>query len=105
MTEIQKTYPPHTLLAKAEKAASVMKLLSHPQRLCILRHIAFGPCSVSELVEMCKLSQPQVSQFLTTLRQAGMITPCKEGRFVIYKISDERVLKVIKLITELYCAD
>ena len=93
------------MLANAERVARIMKLLSHPQRLCMLRHIAEKPRNVTELVELCGVAQPQVSQFMASLREAGIIDVERDGRFMIYKISDNRVLQIMQLVAELYCHD
>lgn len=103
MTELHLPTLPTSLMAKAEQVARVMRLLSHPQRLCMLRHLAQRPRTVGELVALCGTTQPQVSQFIATLRKAGTIASTREGRHVTYSICDTRVLKVIRLVSDLYC--
>lgn len=98
---------PHAtdLLERAEAVSRVMKVLGHPQRLCMLRHLAEKPRTVNELVELCNVTQPQVSQFVGTLRSAGIIDVERDGRFMIYSICDRRILKIMQLLTQLYCKD
>ncbi len=53
----------------------------------ILRALALGPKSVSELVEATGLTQPNVSNHLGRLRERTLVTFQKEGRQVIYRIA------------------
>lgn len=53
----------------------------------ILRALALGPHSVSELVEETGLSQPNVSNHLARLRERGLVRSHREGRQVIYEVT------------------
>lgn len=53
----------------------------------LLRALALGPKSVSELVEETGLSQPNVSNHLARLRERGMVRSHREGRQIIYQVS------------------
>lgn len=104
VAEIQTPESSSSLFKKAERVSAVMRILSHPQRLCLLCHLSQGPRTVGELAEMCSLSQPQVSQFLASLKEKGMIAAERNGRHIIYRLQDTRVLQVMHTISDLYCA-
>ncbi|MBY8339305.1 DUF5937 family protein [Streptomyces spinosirectus] len=64
-----------------------LEALSHPVRLRLLRTLARGPHTTSELAHFWELSPPEVSRHLTVLRRAGLITPQRQGRYVRYTLN------------------
>lgn len=91
------------LKRQSEEVAALLKQLSHPQRLLILCSMAEGEKSVSEIEEACGASQSAVSQFLKGMRLEGLIEFRREGKQVIYKIVDKRVLDLIKSLNQIFC--
>ncbi len=53
----------------------------------VLRCLALGEKSVSEVVQGTGLSQPNVSNHLARLRERGLVTSRREGRQVIYQVA------------------
>lgn len=88
-----------------EDVSKVLKSLAHPQRLLILGHLLNGAKSVGELVELCHISQSQMSHFLTRLTYEGLLSCKKEGKFRIYHIKDSRLKKILELIQKEYCTN
>lgn len=86
-----------------EDVSAVLKSLSHPRRLLVLGHLVNGPKSVSELVELCGISQPQMSQFLVRLSFEGLVSVEREGKFRIYSIADKRLKNLLILLQKEYC--
>lgn len=86
-----------------EEVSLVLKSLSHPRRLLVLGHLAQGAKTVSELVELCHVSQSQMSHFLTRLSDEGLVRCEKSGRFRLYSIADLRLRKLLSLIQKEYC--
>ncbi len=86
-----------------EEVCSILKALSHPQRLMILSHLLQGPKSVGELVDLCEASQSQMSQFLTRMKYEGLVQSQKDGAYQIYSIADERLIHLMKTIQKEYC--
>lgn len=60
---------------------------------------------VGELVEALNLSQSALSQHLTKLREEGLVKFRRESQTLYYKIADERVTKLVKVLKKLYCDD
>lgn len=85
------------------EVSQVLKALAHPQRLLILGHLILGPKSVNELVDLCEVSQPLVSQFLSRMRYEGLIASEKQGKQHIYSVSDPRIIEIMKTIQSQYC--
>ena len=64
------------------------KALGEPGRLALLAALQAGERSVSELVELTGRAQPNVSQHLKELAQAGLVAPRRDGARVFYGICD-----------------
>lgn len=84
-----------------QSAAFLAKSLSDGNRLRILVFISSGRKSVSAIVEALELSQPLVSHHLKELKRSSMVKVEREGPFVYYELADERILKVIDMLSEL----
>jgi len=91
------------LIEKCEEVAGLMKYLSHPQRLILLCKIAESPKTVGDLQELCGMSQSLTSQFLAKMKAEGLISSQKDGKFVTYRIEDERILKIINSLNKIFC--
>lgn len=91
------------LKRQSETVASLLKQLSHPQRLLILCSLAEGEKSVGEIERACGASQSAVSQFLKTMRLEGLIDSRREGKQVFYGIADEKLLELMKSLYLIFC--
>jgi DNA-binding transcriptional ArsR family regulator len=65
------------------------KALADVNRLRIVRRLAAGPATVSELIEHVGLSQPLVSWHLGRLRAAGIVETRRSGRERICSLRPE----------------
>lgn len=90
-------------MRQCETASHWLKVLAHPQRLMILCLLSQGEKSVHEIEESCGASQSAVSQFLKAMRLENLITSRREGRYVYYRINDERVLGLVKALHGVFC--
>jgi DNA-binding transcriptional ArsR family regulator len=86
-----------------DEVCLILKSLSHPQRLLILGHLIQGSKNVSELVDLCDISQSQMSQFLTRMKLEGLVKSEKIGKIQSYSIADKRLIHLIKTIQTEYC--
>ncbi len=77
---------------KLEKQAEIFKALSHPTRLAIVCGLTQGDgCNVSKMVDRLGLSQPNISQHLSILKNAGIIEGYRCGAEICYKLTNEKV--------------
>lgn len=78
---------------EAESLAQLFGVLSDPTRLRLLSLIAARgeTCAACDLVEPLGVSQPTVSHHLRVLREAGLVTSEKEGRWIYYSPVPERL--------------
>jgi ArsR family transcriptional regulator len=88
---------------KAEEAAGLMRALSHGARLKVLCELSSGERSVGELVLSSGLSQSALSQHLARLREEGFVATRRDAQTIYYRVADEKVLQIVKLLFELYC--
>jgi ArsR family transcriptional regulator len=72
--------------------AEVLKTLASPRRIEILHELARGPIEVGRLAEAIGASQPNVSQHLAVLRNAGIVEAVRDGREVRYGLVDPDVM-------------
>lgn len=81
--------------------AKLFRGFADPSRLAILQALRNGPTTVSSLVEVTGLSQSNVSNHLSCLRDCGLVVSTQQGRYVLYQLSDARVEQLIRLAEEL----
>src|SRR5512132_2950792 len=65
------------------------KVLADVNRMRIVRRLADGPATVSELIAHVGLSQPLVSWHLGKLREVGLVTARRNGRETVHTIVPE----------------
>ena len=75
--------------------ALIAKALAHPHRLNLIEHAAQGAMPVEMLAERTGLSVANASQHLRQLREAGLVTAEREGKFVRYGLADDAVLDIL----------
>jgi DNA-binding transcriptional ArsR family regulator len=84
-----------------QRYAAVGRALADPKRLCVLESLAPGELSVSDLSATVGCQVPNMSQHLSVLRSAGLVTSRREGNTVLYRLSDPRVLEAYRLIQDI----
>lgn len=73
--------------------------LADPSRRAILESLTRGEAAVKELTARFDISQPAVSQHLATLKEAGLVSGRREGRFVYYRVDPRGMKPLIDWIT------
>jgi ArsR family transcriptional regulator len=81
-----------------EYISKILKAISHPHRLEIVIGLFHNECSVTECQKRMKLPQSTISQHLRILRDAGIIENKREGTSVCYKVVNDFVKEIIKII-------
>jgi len=84
-----------------ELQAKLFRGFADPSRLSILQALRNSERTVSELVQSTGLTQPNVSNHLSCLRDCGLVSLRQQGRFAYYSLSDDRVAKLLGLADEL----
>jgi len=69
------------------EGAALLRVLANPARLRIALHLLDGERSVGQLEEELALKQPNLSQHLAELRDAGLLLARRESRAVFYQVA------------------
>ena len=88
-----------------ERAALSMKAMAHPLRLKILCTLGSEEVSVQDIVELVGTSQSNISQHLAILRDKGILSSRKDANRVYYKVDDNRTLRLIDMMRDVFCND
>jgi DNA-binding transcriptional ArsR family regulator len=81
-----------------ELAAEVFRVMSAPMRLKIIASLCNGEKNVSELLAEIDTTQPNMSQHLNTLYQAGVLGKRREGVQIYYRIVNDRVVTLCRAV-------
>lgn len=79
-------------------AAEMFRVMSAPMRLKIISCLCNGEKNVSQLLEEIETTQPNMSQHLNTLYQAGIIGRRREGVQIFYRIINDRVVTLCRAV-------
>lgn len=83
-------------LVAYERKASILKILGHPVRLCIVNGLLSKECNVTGIQECLQLPQSTVSQHLSMLKAYGIVKGERDGLEIIYSVVDKDVKKMIR---------
>lgn len=78
-------------MAPLARLVQVHKAIGHPVRLRLLATLRSGPLCVCQMTVVVKLATSTVSEHLSELRKAGLVSERKEGRWVEYRLSDSAI--------------
>ncbi len=84
---------------KLEKTAYVLKCLAHPMRLGIIDLLEqHDRLSVSQLQEVLQIEQSLLSHHLSNMRDKGILNTQRQGKNVLYFLSDASITSIITCI-------
>jgi DNA-binding transcriptional ArsR family regulator len=78
-----------------EENARLLKALAHPTRLHIVALIREQKPCVKRMEGILGVSQPNLSQHLSLLRNIGAVEAERDGNRVCYRIKNKTVLKLL----------
>lgn len=78
--------------------ALVAQALSAPARLTILEQLAQGERGVDALADKTGLTIANCSQHLQQLRRAGLVASHRDGKAMIYRLSDTNTLALMDIL-------
>jgi DNA-binding transcriptional ArsR family regulator len=92
---------PEQLAAPAEPDA-VLRALADPHRRQILRLVQYGELPAGQIAAHFDLTQQAVSQHLTVLKGAGLLTERREGTRRLYTLRSESLQPLRSLLEEFW---
>jgi DNA-binding transcriptional ArsR family regulator len=88
----------------ATEAAAFLKALANDQRLLVLCALLEGPLSVGDINERVPLSQSALSQHLSVLRDAGLVTTTRQSQTIYYTLAPGPALQIMEVLYATFCA-
>ncbi|MGD2178134.1 MAG: metalloregulator ArsR/SmtB family transcription factor [Anaerolineae bacterium] len=80
-----------------QQVSQLFHLLSNPARLQMLDELRRDPACVCHLQAVLDRPQAYVSQQLSVLREAGVVTDRRDGLFVYYRLADREVERLVEV--------
>jgi DNA-binding transcriptional ArsR family regulator len=77
------------------------KVFANPVRTKIIRCLGRREKNVSQIIDVCSLSQSAVSQHLKVLKDAGLVNAVKKGKEIYYSLSYKKSLGIANGLFEL----
>jgi DNA-binding transcriptional ArsR family regulator len=85
------------ILKRTQLKSKLFRGSSDPTRLAILELLCVEPLTVTEIVTATGLSQSNISNHLACLRECDLVTAQQQGKYVVYRLSDDRVAQFLAL--------
>ena len=80
-----------------DRAVRLFHALSDETRLSILKRLRHGERCVCELTDVLEAAQSRLSFHLRVLKEAGLVTDRREGRWMYYTLNTEALADVADL--------
>lgn len=81
-----------------ENEIKLLKAMADETRMKILQYLLNGEQCACTIVPYIGKAQPTVSQHLKILTEAGILDMRKDGIKVLYKIKNDRVPRIMKIL-------
>jgi ArsR family transcriptional regulator len=87
-----------------ERATRLFHALSDQTRLSILQRLRFGERCVCDLTDALDAAQSRLSFHLKVLKDAGLVTDRREGRWMYYTLNAEALAELGELVESMASA-
>lgn len=88
---------------RAEEVAHRLSLMANAKRLLILCTLGDKEMSVGALQASLGISQSSLSQHLSRLRQAEILSTRRDGQMIFYRINDMQTMSIMAALYETFC--
>ena len=89
---------------QVDKAANMIKAISHPMRLAILGYLGEGKeLSVTEIHKLLQIEQSTASHHLGILKDKGILASTRKGKNTLYYLKRKNLSKLVQCISECAC--
>lgn len=88
--------------ARADSTDLVLRALVEPRRRAILRLVADAELAAGEIAETFEVTRTAVSQHLTVLRSAGLVTERRDGTRRLYRARPEGLMELRRFLDDLW---
>ncbi len=83
-------------------ADEALRALAEPRRRAILRLVADDELAAGEIAAAFDVTRPAVSQHLTVLKQAGLLTERRDGTRRLYRARPEGLAQLRQLLDDMW---
>jgi DNA-binding transcriptional ArsR family regulator len=91
---------------EVERAANMMKAISHPMRLAILGFLSEGKqLTVTEIHSLLGIEQSTASHHLGILKDKGILASARKGKNTMYYLKRQKLSQLIRCISDCACMD
>lgn len=91
---------------EVERAANMMKAISHPMRLAILGYLREkNRLNVTEIHQLLEIEQSTASHHLGILKDKGILVSERQGKNTLYYLKHKNLSKLVHCISECACED
>ena len=88
-----------------DELSDVLKVIADPNRLKILELISCEGLKACEILEYFHFSQPTLSYHMKLLYSSGLVHKSRQGRWIFYRLNDQRVDQVKEMFQQVFGAD
>jgi DNA-binding transcriptional ArsR family regulator len=85
-----------------DEADEALRALAEPRRRAILQLVAHGELAAGEIAAAFDVTRPAVSQHLTVLKQAGLLTERRDGTRRLYRARPEGLAGLRRLLDDMW---
>jgi ArsR family transcriptional regulator len=82
--------------AHSNEISQLFKVMGDPFRVRLLLALAGQEACVCHLERLLGKRQAYISQHLMNLREAGLLTARRDGKYIFYKLKDRKLLSLIQ---------
>jgi DNA-binding transcriptional ArsR family regulator len=86
-----------------DKASKLLKVMANSDRLILLCVMSEQELNVSQLEMVTNIRQPTLSQQLTVLRTAKLVSTRREGKSIFYKIASSSAMAIMGVLQQEIC--
>jgi len=91
----------YTDRGKVRKTVAFLGAINHPTRQDLINAIVEQKqVNVSELSDLLKLKQTEVSQHLAVLRNLDLVMGLKIGKYVYYSVNEEKIALINAILSD-----
>ena len=83
-----------------ERVVERLRAIADETRVRLLLRLQQGPCNVTTLTDELAIGQASVSKHLSVLRQAGLVAVERRGTNSVYRIADESVFDMCRIVCD-----
>ncbi|KOS25063.1 ArsR family transcriptional regulator [Bacillus anthracis] len=79
--------------------SELLKVFAHPVRLCFVKVLlARGPSNVSTMYGGLNMPQSTISQHLSKLKGAKIVTSDRKGLEIYYEVENETIIQLVRVL-------